>query len=136
MPSIKDIGIINTTLIVALDFSCATVAPAGLGAIYIFLDKFSGPDGHYQFYTIIKYIGSITTTLIVALDFSHATVAPAGSGGVYIFLDKFSEPYGHYQFYAQYQIYRQYPYYTNSCTRFFPCDSGPGRVRRGIYFFR
>ena len=114
---------IPTTLIVALDFSHATVAPAGLGAVYIFLDKFFEPYGHYQIliYTIIKDIGTIPTTLIVALDFFHVTVAPARSGRVYIFLDKFSEPYGHYQFYAQYQRYRHYHYYTNNCTRFFPC---------------
>ena len=70
-------------------------------------------------------IGPITTTIMVALDFSHATVAPAGSVGGYIFLDKFSEPYGYYQFYVQYQRYKHYHYYTNSCTRFFLCDSGP-----------
>ena len=49
--SIKDnIGPISTTIMVVLDFSHATVAPAGSVGGYILLDKFSEPYGYYQFY--------------------------------------------------------------------------------------
>ena len=109
--------------------------------VYIPYNLIKGAQIHVRTNPLMMLIIIIThmPTITPILAINHmSTITPMSNPSRVsdIFLHEFSEPYGHYQFYTQYKRYRLYHYYDNGCTRFFPCDSGPGRVSRGIYFFR